>query len=92
MHISVSKYLIPFHCQVEVVQSCTCKEYIKTCNSWLLSHITIQPPTRLHYSPQSKEDELQITQQISIGLALQPVLTKVMSRAMSVCLFLLGKY
>ena len=31
----------PLCCRYQVVPSCTCKEYIKTYNSWLLSHIII---------------------------------------------------
>ena len=43
MHISISEFVIPLCCRYQVVLSCTCKEYVKICNSWLLPHITVQP-------------------------------------------------
>ena len=44
MHIIVSEFVIPlFHYVVgyQVVQSSSCKEYVKSYSSWLLSYITV---------------------------------------------------
>ena len=72
MHISTVGY--------QTVQSCTCKEYRKTYNSWLLLYITIQPLTPIvnlkgTYSLTTShlaiiKRHLQITSQIDTGLTL----------------------
>ena len=48
MHISISACVIPLCCRYQVVLLCTCKEYVKTRNSWLFSHITILPLTPVY--------------------------------------------
>ena len=66
MHISISQHVIPLCCRHQVVQPCTCKEYITAYNSWLLPHITIQ--ALQHHDDLNYTDQYCIRSSAMLGL------------------------
>ena len=84
----------------QVIQSCTCKYYVKTCNSWKHHHSKILPFTPIvtlkehiivdYITSHNPKEDICKSHYKSIGLALQLVLTKVMARVVSMflaCIF-----
>ena len=88
MQISISEFinlLCYYVIWYQLVHSSTCKEFVKTGYFPILqsNHYTsCESPRNI----QSQRRHLQITSQTRIGLAIQPVFTKVMARAMSMFL------
>ena len=96
MHISISEFVMHYVVGYQVVQCCTCQEYIK--NTHLITspyynpttYTSCESPRNISFLTASHltiiRKILQITSQISTGLVLQLVPTKIMPRAMAMFL------
>ena len=84
MQISNSEFVIPLCYGYQVVHLAL-YVIVTIDNSWLLLHIAIQLLTIVvNVNSHSHKEDMYVTSQVSTGLALQLVVTKVMARGMTI--------